>query len=64
METFQVGESVRIIPDFSNDGFDPFVGTIVEIDAPGEPNPVYYVRHPDGDIQPWMPGNVHAMLAD
>lgn len=59
MAEFRVGEYVSVEPDFSNDDFEPFVGQVVEVDAPGDPNPIYYVKDDNGDVQPWMSGNLN-----
>jgi len=58
MSEFNVGEYVRVQPDFSNDGFEPFYGQVVEVDAPTDPNPIYYVKDINGDVEPWMAGNI------
>lgn len=59
MSEVKVGDQVTVAPDFSNDGFEPFTGTVVEVDSPGDPNPIIYVRDPDGNVEPWMMGNIN-----
>ena len=53
MSEFKVGDLVKIAPDFSNDGFDPFKATVIETDGI-----IYTVADEDGEESDWMSGNV------
>lgn len=53
---YNVGETVCVAADFSNDGFEPFIGEVVEVDGN-----LHMIMDSEGAITPWMEGNIYPL---